>query len=140
LLVVGVIRRVDGENGHLRQPAGILRARLRPRQAGQARQRQPELAASHSITSSARSRIEGGIVIPSSWARFHIDGEDDLGKLVDREIPRVGAFEDPVDVARRDGAGRGEIGRIGEERAMLHPCPSVHDEGETFARGEIDHE
>jgi hypothetical protein len=65
----------------------------------------------HSITSSARARIEGGIVIPSVVAVFRLTIRISFGRLLDGQIGRLGALEDLVDVIntpptngiRRDG-------------------------------------
>jgi hypothetical protein len=63
----------------------------------------------HSITSSARARIEGGIVIPSVVAVFRLTIRINFGRLLDGQIGRLGALEDlvtysiPTNGVRRDG-------------------------------------
>src|SRR2546429_4694182 len=59
---------------------------------------------SYSITSSARTSNEGGTMRPSALAVFilitsYIDHQFEFGRLLYREIGRLGAFEDLIDVA-----------------------------------------
>ena len=68
----------------------------------------------HSITSSARARIDGGTVRPSIFAVFGFDDQLELRRLLDREIGRFGAPQDLVDVVSR------EPKHIGEIRAIRH--------------------
>jgi len=39
-----------------------------------------------SITKSARSKSDSGIVNPRAWAAFEVDGEPDVRRLFDRDI------------------------------------------------------
>jgi hypothetical protein len=52
---------------------------------------------SYSITSSARARIDCGIVRPSARAVFRLITTSNFG----RQIGRVDPFEDPVDITRK---------------------------------------
>jgi hypothetical protein len=60
----------------------------------------------HSITSSARAMSVGGTVRPSACeaqclSRGQIDCEIEFGRLLDRQVARIGPAQDLYDVARR---------------------------------------
>ena len=61
--------------------------------------READIRQHYSITSSARASSEGGTVRPSALAVFMIDHQLKFGRLLYRQIGRLGAFEDLIDVA-----------------------------------------
>ena|SRR5215813_4603986 len=63
---------------------------------GRAADERDELAPSHSITSSARNRSVGGIVIPIAIAVFRFTARLELGWLFDRQIRRLCAAQNLV--------------------------------------------
>jgi len=66
----------------------------------------------HSITSSARTSNEGGTVRPSAWTVFTLITSSNLGRLLYRQIGRLGAFEDLIDVAACTNKQIGYIGAV----------------------------
>ena len=61
----------------------------------------------HSITSSARASSVGGTSRPSAFAVLRLIDQLELGRRLHRQVGRLLALEDAVDVAgRRAGTGR----------------------------------
>ena len=75
-----------------------MRARAeRPRDCRAAEQRD-ELVPFHSITSSVIASTLGGIVIPSALAVVRLDGEIEFGRLLDRNVARLGSAQNFVNI------------------------------------------
>src|SRR5262245_52025627 len=72
-LVMRIVRCCGEEHADAPHPLALLRARRqRPRSRGTAEQRDERAASHHSITSSARAMIVGGISRPSAFAVFRL--------------------------------------------------------------------
>jgi hypothetical protein len=85
-LRLGIIYRSIHEDPHAPHPLRLLRTRTqRPRERCRAPQKGDELAAVHSITSSARSMTDCGIGRPSAFAVF-VDKQLERRWLLDRKI------------------------------------------------------
>ena len=109
------------------------------RQARKPRQSYSELAPSHSITSSARSRIEGGIVMPSSCAVLRLTMSLYVGGPFDRQLGYLGAWRmrsmysaPRVDLWRRS-PGRGKGARLAG-RSPSRPRPRADGAAEPMPR------
>ena len=77
-------------------PCRLLRARgQRPRRRRAAEQRD-ELAPFHSITSSALASSVAGIVEAERLGGLEVDHQFELGRLLDRQVGRLGALENLV--------------------------------------------
>jgi hypothetical protein len=69
------------------------------------------------MTSSARVMIDGGI------GGLEIDHQLEFGRLLDRQIGRLGAFGDAIDIIRGQTVHVGEAGAIGHQTALIDPLP-----------------
>ena len=77
----------------------LLLRQGRKRQGGRrTAEQRDELAAFHSITSSARANSIGGMSSPSALAVLEIDDQLELCWLLNREIGGFGAFENLADI------------------------------------------
>ena len=116
-----------------RQLRRLLRARReRPRRRRAAEQRD-ELAPLHSITSSARASSVGGTSRPSALAVLRLIDQLVLGRRLHRQVGRLLALEDAIDVAGRapvlvdqirpvgDQAAAGDEEAVGVDRGQLVP-------------------
>ena len=68
----------------------------------------------HSITSSARASSEGGTSIPERLGCLEVDDKFVFGRRLHRQVGRLLAFEDAVDVASGAPILVGEIRPIGD--------------------------
>ena len=92
--VLRIVRGRVHEHADARHPFRLLRARReRPRSRRAAEQRD-ELAALHSITSSARASSDGGTVEPEHAGGLEVDDQLDFGRLHDRQVGGPLALED----------------------------------------------
>ena len=89
-------------------------SRERPRQPG---------AIHHSITSSARSGIDFGIVRPSAFAGFSIHDGLDCYRLLHTQIARLRTIEDLVHI------GRGALVIVGDPIPVTRQPPPQHSTG-----------
>ena len=91
-------RRARAQEPDGRQLSRLLRARReRPRRRRAAEQRD-ELAPLHSITSSARASSVGGTVEAERLGGLEVDDQLELGGLLDRQVGRLLALEDPAGI------------------------------------------
>src|SRR5262245_31518502 len=74
----------------------------------------------YSITLSARAMTVGGTVMPSRLADLKIDVELECGRLLHRQVRRLGALENLVHVGRRSPHQVGHTGPVAQEAANLH--------------------
>jgi len=90
----------------------------------------------YSITSSARSRIDVGRVMPSAFAALRFREMEFIG-LIDRQISRLRAPENLGDV--RGGAliHQGYVNAVGHQAACLHICPKDEHCGQLKSDGEL---
>jgi len=70
----------------------------------------------HSITSSARSSMLGGTVRPSALSVLRLMISENF-VLLNREVSRTGASEDPVDVGRRLRVHVDWVEHVGDQTA-----------------------
>ena len=75
-----------------------MRARRERPGRRRAAEQRDELAPPHSITSSARASSVGGTVEAKRLGGLEVDDQFELGRLHDREVGRVGTFENAADV------------------------------------------
>ena len=95
----------------------LLRARReRPRRRRAAEQRD-ELAPLHSITSSARASSVGGTVEAERLGGLEVDHQLVLGRRLHRQIGRLLALEDAIDVAGRAPVLSSVIRPVGDQAA-----------------------
>ena len=93
-----------------------VRSRQRPSNR-RAAEKRDELAAPHSITSVARSRNESRHRESERLGGRQVDDEIELGRLLDREVGRLGAAQNPVDIAACAPEQIGVVRAIGHETA-----------------------
>ena len=86
-------------------------------QRGRAADYRDEVSPPHSITSSARASTDGGTVRPSALAVLRLITSLVLGRRLHRQVGRLLAFEDAVDVAGRSPELVDPIGPIGDQAA-----------------------
>ena len=111
----------------------LLRARGERPCGRRAAEQRDELAPPHSITSSARASSVGGTSRPSAFAVLRLITSLVLGRRLHRQVGRLLALEDAVDVAGRapvlvddirpvgDQAAGGDEGAIAVDRGQLVP-------------------
>jgi hypothetical protein len=91
------------------------------------------------MTSSARTRIDGGTVRPSALAVLRFTTSSNFGRLLDGQIGRLGALKNPTDIdpnlAKHSGearsvadqaTGRGEFAPLIDRRNGM-ACRQRHD-------------
>ena len=81
----------------------------------------------HSITSSARASSVGGTSRPSALAVFRLIAELELGRLLDRQVGRLGALQDLVDVVGGAPEQVRIIWSIGHQTARFDEVARVCD-------------
>ena len=72
---------------------------------------------SHSITSSARASSVGGTSRPSALAVFEVDDQLEFGRLHDRQVGGLGAFENAAGIDADLTVGIGNAGSIAHQAA-----------------------
>ena len=77
----------------------------------------PSLSSSHSITSSARASSVGGTSRPSALAVFRLMTSLVLGRRLHRQVGRLLALEDAIDVAGRAAILINRMHPIGNQAA-----------------------
>ena len=83
-----------------------------------ARDPKPDMTGSaYSITSSARARINGGIVRPSAPGGLEVDDEIECGRLLNRKISTLSSLQDAVDIASIAAKDVENAGAVGDEQA-----------------------
>ena len=73
----------------------------------------------YSITLPARARIDSGSVIPSAAAVFLLTAQDELRRLLDRQLAGVRALQDPVHVVGRALVAVVLVVGVAEQAALL---------------------
>jgi hypothetical protein len=71
----------------------------------------------YSITSSARARINGGIVRPSALAVLRLMMSLNVVGCLDRKISRLSSLQDAVDIASGAAKDVENAGAVGDEEA-----------------------
>jgi hypothetical protein len=71
----------------------------------------------YSITSSARARINGGIVRPSALAVLRLMMRLNVVELLNRKISRLSSLQDAVDIASGAAKDVEDAGAVGDEQA-----------------------
>ena len=108
----------------------LLRPRReRPRRRRAAEQRD-ELAPLHSITSSARASSVGGTSRPSALAVLRLIDQLVLGRRLHRQVGRLLALEDAIDVAGRAPVLVDQVGPIGDQAAGCDEVAEGIDRGQ----------
>ena len=121
---------------HADAPHALLRARgERPRNGRRRRaaKHRDELAPPHSITSSARASTVGGTVEAERLGGLEIDHQLVLGRRLHRQVGRLLALEDAVDVAGRAPVLVDEIRSIGDQTAAGDVVARVSNHGQLVA-------
>ena len=85
----------------MRRMRSLCCARAASGHARRAAEQRDELAPPHSITSSARASSVGGTSRPSALAVLRLIDQLVLGRRLHRQVGRLLALEDAVDVAGR---------------------------------------
>ena len=117
---------------------------LRPRRQRPSRRRtaeqRDELAPVHSITSSARASSDGGHGEAECLGGLEVDHQLEIGRQLDRQIGRLLAFEDAINIAGRatvlvepidpvgDQAAGGDIRAVGVGRGQFVPRRKSDDQ------------
>ena len=116
----------------------LLRPRReRPRRRRAAEQRD-ELAALHSITSSARASSVGGTVEAEHPGGLQVDDQLELGRLHDRQVRRLGALEDAAGVDAGLTIGIRDIGSVAHQPADLGIGARCICRGDPMMRRQVD--
>ena len=100
-----------------RMPLALLRARRERPSDRRAAEKRDELAPLHSITSSARASSVGGTVEAERLGGLEVDHQLVLGRRLHRQVGRLLALEDAVDVAGRAPVLVDLIRPIGDQAA-----------------------
>ena len=95
----------------------LLRPRRQRPRCRRAAEQRDELAPLHSITSSARASSVGGTVEAERLGGLEIDDQFVLGRRLHRQVGRLLALEDAIDVAGGAPVLVDEIGPIGNQAA-----------------------
>ena len=90
----------------------------RERPCGGAADQGDELAAPHSITSSALASRVGGTSTPSAFAVLRLIGKLVFGRRLHGKVGRLLALEDTIDVAGRASVRVDRIGPVGHQAAV----------------------
>src|SRR5437762_1685036 len=77
---------------------------------------------------------------PKGLSCLEIDREVKLRGLLDRQIGRVSALENPVDIAAGTPIQIWEVGPIGHEATRLREQPSLRDRRQPMLSREVDDE
>ena len=88
----------------------------------------------HSITSSARASSVGGTSRPSARGGGQIDDEIELGRLHDRKVGRLGAFEDAAGVDANLPKYFGQARAVAHQAAGFGELAHSIDGGNRMAR------
>ena len=96
----------------------------------------PAKAGLHSITSSARSSSDRGIARPSAFAVLRLITSSNLVGCCDRQVGRLRALEDAVDVADRAPEQVDRVGSIGNQAAVLRMIAVRIDSRQGMAGGQ----
>ncbi len=97
-----------------------------------------ELAPLHSITSSARASSVGGTVEAERLGGLEVDDQLVLGRRLHRQVGRLLALEDAVDVAGRSPVQIDQVGPIGHQAAGRDEEAIRIDRGQLVPRRERD--
>ena len=95
----------------------LLRPRRERPRCRRTAEKRDELAPLHSITSSARASSDGGTVEPERLGGLEIDHQLVLGRRLHRQVGRLLALEDAIDVAGRAPVLVDEIRPVGDQAA-----------------------
>ncbi len=110
---------------------GLLRPRRERPRGRRAAEKRDELAAlAHSITSSARASSVGGTSRPSALAVLRLIDQFVLGRRLHRQVGRLLAFEDAIDIARGAPVMVDAIGPVGDQAAGVDEEASGVDRGQ----------
>ena len=116
-------RRRWSATGTATRPACAARPGSGRRAEGRARRRtaRPSACAGgcQRMTRSAWSSTDCGIVMPSRFAVLQVDQQLELGRLLDRQVGRPGALQDPVDIAGAVAALDAVARPVGHQAAVL---------------------
>ncbi len=94
--------------------------------------------APYSITSSARSGNPGGMLNPSAFAVFMLTDQLVLGRCLNREIARLLAPQDAIDVGCRPSPLIDLIGPVGHQAALGCEIPKRIDRRQAMPRRQYD--
>ena len=75
------------------------------------------------MTSSAVASSVGGISMPSAFAVLRLIDQFELGRLLDRQIRRLGALQDAIDIGGRAPVQVHDIDPIRHQPAIGSPEP-----------------
>ena len=96
-----IVRGCGQEHADAPHALALLRARGEGPRGGAADKKRDERTPLHSITSSARASTDGGIVEPERLGGLEVEHRLILGRRLNRQIGRLLALEDAVDIAGR---------------------------------------
>src|SRR5271166_6310246 len=109
-----------GQDADARDFRWALLSRTRQRHASHECNRENESShALHSMTSSARPRINGGIVRPSPSAVLRLTTKSNFNRLLNRQIGGLGPLQDAVDIARRSSEIVRYTRAVGHQAAIV---------------------
>ena len=100
-LTFRIVRGCGQEHADAPHPLALLRARRERPRGRRAAEQRDELAPLHSITSSARASRVGGTSRPSALAVLRLITSSYLVGCLHRQVGRLLALEDAIDVAGR---------------------------------------
>ena len=83
-------------------------------------------------------QIEGGNVSPIALADLDVHDQGELRRLLDGQVGRPGASQQPIHVERRSPVDLNQVCAIGHEAAGLRVAAEPVDGGKTMFQGERD--
>ena len=97
------------------------------------------MTVAHSITSSARASSVGGTSRPSALGGLEVDHQLVLGRLHDRQVRRLGAFENSGRIHPDFAIGLRDAGSVAGKAARYGELANIADRGHRVASRESRH-
>src|SRR5260370_15128523 len=108
---------------------GDWRGRREGPRSGRPAEQRDELAAVHSNTSSARASTDEGISMPSAFGGLEVDHQIERGRRLHRQVGRLLALENAIDVTGGAPELVGQINPIGDQATVGDENARIVDGG-----------
>jgi hypothetical protein len=116
----------------------LLRPRRERPRGSRAAEQCDELAAPHSITSSARATSVEGTVSPNALAVLRLTTNSNLVGSWTGQVARLGSLENPIDISRGSAKQFNVAGRVRKESPGIDILPVRVHRGQQVCRREFD--